>query len=47
MGIPWTEHVLYPDLFLEDRFREKAKEFYAIFYHNDLSDEELTTLLSG
>ncbi|SCL74254.1 hypothetical protein L21_0122 [Methanoculleus chikugoensis] len=47
VGIPWTAHVLYPGLFLEDRFREKAKEFYAIFYHYDLSGEELTALLSG
>lgn len=46
VGIPWTAHILYPDLFPEDWFRAKAKEFYALFYHIDLSEDELTTLLS-
>ncbi|MFA5221378.1 MAG: ABC transporter substrate-binding protein [Methanoregula sp.] len=46
VGIPWTAHILYPDLFPEDWFRAKAKEFYALFYHIELSDVELTTLLS-
>jgi|WetSurMetagenome_2_1015567.scaffolds.fasta_scaffold86422_1 iron complex transport system substrate-binding protein len=46
VGIPWTAHILYPDLFPEDWFRVKAKEFYALFYHIELSDDELTTLLS-
>jgi iron complex transport system substrate-binding protein len=47
VGIPWTAHLLYPDLFPEEWFRAKAKEFYHLFYHVDLSDEELTLLLSG
>lgn len=45
VGIPWTAHILYPELFPEPWFREKAKQFYSIFYHYDLTDEELTTLL--
>jgi len=32
VGIPWTAHLFYPDLFSEEWFRGKAKEFYAIFY---------------
>jgi iron complex transport system substrate-binding protein len=45
VGIPWTAHVLYPDIFTEEWFREKAKRFYKIFYHYELTDEELTSLL--
>ncbi|MBN1906983.1 MAG: ABC transporter substrate-binding protein [Deltaproteobacteria bacterium] len=45
VGIPWTAHVLYPDIFTENWFREKAKRFYSIFYHYDLTDEELTLIL--
>ena len=47
VGIPWTAHLLYPDLFSEEWFQTKAKEFYQLFYHIDLSDEELTSLLAG
>lgn len=46
VGIPWTAHILYPDLFPEDWFRKNAKEFYAIFYHYNLSDAELSSLLN-
>jgi iron complex transport system substrate-binding protein len=46
VGIPWTAHILYPDLFPEDWFREKAKEFYSVYYHYELSDGELTSLLN-
>jgi iron complex transport system substrate-binding protein len=45
VGIPWTAHLLYPDIFTEDWFREKAKRFYSLFYHYELSDEELTSIL--
>ena len=45
VGIPWTAHILYPDIFTEEWFRKKAKRFYSIFYHYDLTDEELTALL--
>jgi iron complex transport system substrate-binding protein len=44
-GIPWTAHILYPDLFPENWFRTKVKEFYSLFYHYELSDEDLRTLL--
>jgi iron complex transport system substrate-binding protein len=45
VGIPWTAHILYPDIFPEDWFRRKAKKFYEIYYHYNLSDEELESLL--
>ncbi|NMB78009.1 MAG: ABC transporter substrate-binding protein [Methanomicrobiales archaeon] len=46
VGIPWTAHVLYPDLFTEDWFNAKAKEFYSLFYHVDLSDKDLADILA-
>ncbi|MFA5221372.1 MAG: ABC transporter substrate-binding protein [Methanoregula sp.] len=46
VGIPWTAHVLYPDLFPEDWFRKKVKEFYSLYYQYDLSDEDLSSLIS-
>ncbi len=46
VGIPWTAHVLYPELFPDDWFRAKVKKFYQLYYHYPLSDEELSLLLS-
>jgi iron complex transport system substrate-binding protein len=46
VGIPWSAHVFYPNLFPDDWFRKKAKEFYKLFYHIDLSDGDLTSLLT-
>ncbi|NLA74178.1 MAG: ABC transporter substrate-binding protein, partial [Deltaproteobacteria bacterium] len=45
VGIPWTAHILYPDIFTDKWFREKATQFYSLFYHYELTDEELTSLL--
>lgn len=45
VGIPWTAHILYPDLFPEDWFRMRVKKFYEIYYHYKLSDDELNSLL--
>jgi iron complex transport system substrate-binding protein len=47
VGLPWTAHVLYPDYFPEEWFEDRVKEYYSIFYHYELSDEDLETLLSG
>jgi iron complex transport system substrate-binding protein len=45
VGIPWTAHLLYPDLFPDDWMREKVKEFYSVFYHYNLTDDEFSSLL--
>ena len=45
-GIPWTAHILYPDLFPEEWFTAKVKEFYELFYHYLLTDAELQKLLN-
>ncbi len=46
VGIPWAARVFYPNLFSDDWFRKKAKEFYKLFYNNDLSDSDLTSMLT-
>lgn len=45
VGIPWTAHLFYPDLFSEDWLKEKVKQFYELYYHYNLSDEDLASLL--
>lgn len=47
IGIPWTAHILYPALFPKAWFVKKAKAFYSLYYHYDLCDEELNSLLIG
>ena len=44
-GIPWTAHVLYPDLFTESWFKSKIKTFFSLYYHYHLNDEELLSLM--
>ncbi|WP_292368057.1 ABC transporter substrate-binding protein [Methanoregula sp. UBA64] len=46
VGMSWTAHVLYPDLFPEDWLKQKVKEYFSVYHHYNLSDEELTDLLS-
>jgi len=44
VGIPWAAHAFYPNLFTDDWFRKKIKEFYKLFYQFDLSDADLAAL---
>jgi iron complex transport system substrate-binding protein len=46
IGRDWLVQTLYPQQAKVD-LREQAREFYHLFYHVDLSDEQLTTLLDG
>lgn len=46
-GIPWTAHVLYPDLFPENWAKTRVKTFFSLFYHYDLSEKELLSLISS
>ena len=41
-GIPWTAHILYPELFSQAWFQSKIKTFFSLYYHYDLSDEDLS-----
>ncbi len=44
IGLKWVANLLYPDVFSYD-MKEEAKEFYSMFYHHELSDEEAHKLL--
>jgi len=45
IGIPWTAKVLYPDKFRDVNMPALTKEFYSKFYHYELSDSEMNSLL--
>ncbi len=45
IGIPWTAKVLYPDKFRDVDMPALTKEFYSRFYHYDLTDSEVNSLL--
>lgn len=44
IGIPWLGSILYPENY---KFtKDDIKEFYSLFYHLDLTDEQVNELLS-
>lgn len=43
VGIRWVANLLYPDVYPFD-FRSEVKRFYALFYHYELSEQELDKL---
>ena len=45
LGLYWLGNLLYPELYDYDMV-EKAQEFYKLFWHYDLSEEEAQQLLS-
>ncbi|MCQ2566439.1 MAG: ABC transporter substrate-binding protein [Clostridia bacterium] len=44
-GYQWVGNLLYPEVFDYD-MNKVTKEFYSLFYHYDMSDEEVAKLLS-
>ena len=46
LGARWLMGVVYPDLYEGDLY-EDAKEFYKLFWHYDLSDEEAEEMLKN
>lgn len=46
VGIRWLGRLFYPEAFKDD-LRQLSREFYSLFYHLDLSDAQLDTLLAG
>lgn len=44
LGIKWFQSCLYPDLY-KGNITEDTKEFFKLFYHKNLSDEEVNNLL--
>ncbi|WP_203363581.1 ABC transporter substrate-binding protein [Bacillus sp. REN10] len=46
LGVKWLGNLAYPDVFKYDMIKE-TKEFYQLFYHYDLTDEEAKELLKN
>lgn len=46
IGLPWLGKVLYPDFFQED-LRPAARDFYARFYHVDLTEGRLDRVMAS
>ena len=44
IGIEWLGNLVYPDLY-SSNIREEVKNFYQLFYHIDVTDEQLDTIL--
>ncbi|CFX84263.1 ABC transporter periplasmic binding domain [Syntrophomonas zehnderi OL-4] len=44
LGLKWLGNLLYPDVYNYDMAKE-TREFYKKFYHYDLSDQEIESLL--
>jgi iron complex transport system substrate-binding protein len=47
LGIPWTAKVLYPEKFNDMDIKNITKEFYSNFYHYNLTDDEVNTIISS
>ena len=46
IGISWLEHLFYPKQFTGD-LKADMREFFALFYQVDLTDDQLAMLLKG
>lgn len=44
IGIEWLGNLVYPEIYTSD-IREEVKSFYQLFYHIDVSDDELDSIL--
>lgn len=47
IGIPWTAKVLYPDKFKNMDLKNLTKEFYSDFYHYNLSDDQVSNIITS
>jgi iron complex transport system substrate-binding protein len=45
IGIPWTAKILYPERFTDTNMPALTREFYSKFYHYNLTDDEVNSLL--
>ncbi|QOV18436.1 ABC transporter substrate-binding protein [Blautia liquoris] len=46
IGIKWLGNLIYPDVFQYD-MKEETKEFYKLFYHCEVTDEQVDQLLAN
>ncbi|MEG1741397.1 MAG: ABC transporter substrate-binding protein [Acetivibrio sp.] len=44
IGVDWLGNLVYPEIFKED-ISTKVKEFYSLFYHIDLTPDQMNTVL--
>ena len=47
VGIPWLAKALYPDLFNDIDLASYIKQFYSSFFHYNLTDDEINTIISS
>jgi iron complex transport system substrate-binding protein len=47
IGIPWTAKIIYPEKFTDISLKTLTKEFYSEFYHYNLNDDEVLSLLKN
>lgn len=45
IGITWAGSVMYPDLYADIDIEQEIKDFYQLFYHMELTDEQLGKLM--
>lgn len=46
LGVQWMANLLYPDVYDID-IRQATKDFYKMFYHKELTDDEVSEILAG
>lgn len=46
LGVKWLSNLLYPDIFDYDMIKE-TQEFYELFYHSTISEEDAQALLAN
>lgn len=47
IGLYWIVYQLYPDRISINELKEKVTEFYKLFYHYELNEQELSDLIAG
>ncbi len=46
IGVRWLGNILYPEVFDID-IKQETKDFYKMFYHKDLTDDDVTEILEN
>ena len=47
IGVAWAGSVMYPELYKDVDVTQQIKDFYDLFYHMQLSDEQVDALLNS
>lgn len=47
LGVWWLGQLVYPDVYNDYDVAEKAKEYYSLFWHYELSDDEVADMLAN